>query len=73
MLPGCSRHSARDISLLYWIYSTLASECGLAGAFPKRFDAAFRSPRGTMVTYVTSRHFMAHLSLLVLSSLLVLP
>ncbi len=66
MLPGCSRHPTRDISLLYWTDSTHASECGLAGAFPKLFDAASRSPLWTMVTCVTSRHFLAHLSLLVL-------
>ncbi len=46
MLPGCSRHPARDVSLLYWTDSTCASERGLARAFLKRFFDAARVPEG---------------------------
>ncbi len=37
MLPGCSRHPDRDVSLLYWTDSTHASERGHAEAFSKAF------------------------------------
>ncbi len=35
MLPGCSHHPARDVSLCYWTDFTHASERGLARVFPK--------------------------------------
>ncbi len=49
MLPGCSRHPACDVSLLYWTDFTCASERGHAETFPKRFDAA-RVPEGEHFT-----------------------
>ncbi len=43
MLPGCSRHPARDILLLYWTDSTRDSERGHAEGVPKAFQQSSSS------------------------------